>query len=212
MAKKLDCMGMACPMPVVETKKLLEGMAAGESVEVSVDNLIAVQNLSKMAVQNNLGFYSEKLTDSHYVVTITVSTSKAEPDADMDSCYPVRRPENVVVVLSSDKMGEGDEKLGKALMKGYIYALTEQNPLPQTVVMYNNGAKLAVPGSDSLADLKLLESQGVEVMTCGTCLNHYGLTEKLGVGTITNMYAIAEKFTDATKVIRPWHLRPQAFR
>jgi len=203
MAKKLDCMGMACPMPVVETKKLLEGMAAGESVEVSVDNLIAVQNLSKMAVQNNLGFYSEKLTDSHYVVTITVSTSKAEPDADMDSCYPVRRPENVVVVLSSDKMGEGDEKLGKALMKGYIYALTEQNPLPQTVVMYNNGAKLAVPGSDSLADLKLLESQGVEVMTCGTCLNHYGLTEKLGVGTITNMYAIAEKFTDATKVIRP---------
>lgn len=203
MAKKLDCMGMACPMPVVETKKLLEGMAAGESVEVSVDNLIAVQNLSKMAVQNNLGFYSEKLTDSHYVVTITVSTSKAEPDADMDSCYPVRRPENVVVVLSSDKMGEGDEKLGKALMKGYIYALTEQNPLPQTVVMYNNGAKLAVPGSDSLADLKLLESQGVEVMTCGTCLNHYGLTEKLGVGTITNMYAIAEKFADATKVIRP---------
>ena len=100
-------------------------------------------------------------------------------------------------------MGEGDEKLGRTLMKGFIYALTEQDQLPETILLYNNGAKLSVEGADSLADLKLLESQGVEILTCGTCLNHYGLSEKLGVGSVTNMYVIAEKQMQATKIVKP---------
>ena len=69
--------------------------------------------------------------------------------------------------------------------------------------MYNGGAKLSVEGSDSLEDLKLLESQGVEILTCGTCLNHYGLTEKLAVGNVTNMYVICEKMMQAGKVVKP---------
>ena len=110
---------------------------------------------------------------------------------------------NTIVVLSSDCMGEGDEVLGRALMKGFIYALTSQEGLPDTVIMYNGGARLPVEGSESLEDLKLLESQGVEILTCGTCLNHYGLTEKLSVGGVTNMYVICEKMLQAEKVVKP---------
>jgi len=206
MARNLDCIGKVCPVPVVETLKMLAGMPDGEVIEVSVDNYVAVQNLTKMAVQKHLPVSSEKRTDTHYVVTITAAganeAQKSEEilPAEVIACG---QQSNEVVVLASDKMGEGDEKLGRSLMKGYIYALTELSLLPKTVLMYNNGAKLGIEGSDSLADLKLLESQGVEIMTCGTCLNFYGITEKLGVGTVTNMYAISEKLSAATKVIKP---------
>lgn len=204
MSRKLDCRGKACPIPVVEARKILAGMAAGESVEVLVDNEIAVQNLSKMAVQKQMGVSSAKLSDDQYLVTIEVKDVLTDASIAGSNAFSPDSPKaNVVVVLSSDKLGEGDEKLGRALMKGFIYAMAEQHPLPQTILMYNNGAKLAVQGSDSLTDLKLLESQGVEVLTCGTCLNHYGLTELLGVGSVTNMYTIAEKLTAATKVTRP---------
>lgn len=213
MVRKLDCMGKVCPIPVVETRKMLAEMTAGESVEVSVDNYIAVQNLIKMAGQKQLGVSTEKFSDSHYAVTISLDgemASAASADAAVSAVQQetkMRNSEsravNEVVVLSSDKMGEGDEKLGKVLMKGYIYALTELSSLPNTILMYNNGAKLSVEGSDSLADLKLLESQGVEILTCGTCLNFYGLTEKLRVGSVTNMYVICEKLSAASKVIKP---------
>ncbi len=100
-------------------------------------------------------------------------------------------------------MGEGDDKLGWLLMKGFIYALTELDVLPSTLLLYNGGAKLSVEDSESLQDLKTLEAMGVEILTCGTCLNFYGISEKLGVGTATNMYEIAEKQMLASKVVRP---------
>lgn len=88
-------------------------------------------------------------------------------------------------------------------MKGFLYALTQLPRLPETLLFYNGGAKLTVEGADSLEDLKGLAAQGVEILTCGTCLNFYGLTEKLAVGSATNMYAIAEKLAGAKKVIKP---------
>ena len=88
-------------------------------------------------------------------------------------------------------------------MKGFVYALTEQDWLPETILLYNSGAKLTIDDAETLADFKLLEAQGVEILTCGTCLNHYGLTERLAVGTVTNMYRIVEILSAAGKVIRP---------
>ena len=106
-------------------------------------------------------------------------------------------------MISADHMGEGDEELGKVLIKGFIYALTEQDVLPQTILFYNGGAKLTCEESPTLEDLKSLEAQGVEILTCGTCLNHYGLTDKLQVGSVTNMYVIAEKMLGAGNVVKP---------
>lgn len=206
MRQTIDARGKACPIPVVETKKVLATLHEGDTAEVTVDNFIAVQNLSKMAGQKKYPVSSEKIDENNYVVKLTMNeTSGKETAEDTEEavCIPDSRKNKTVVVLSSDKMGEGDEKLGYALMKGFVYALTEQDQLPETILLYNNGARLSVEGSDSLADLKLLESQGVEILTCGTCLNHYGLAEKLGVGSVTNMYVIAEKQMQATKIVNP---------
>lgn len=202
MKRKLDARNMACPLPVIESKKILMSMKEGESLEVLVDNHIAVQNLSKMAAQKNFPVTSEKIDENNYIVTFSIGETVIEDVNEEVPCYPDQKWD-IVVVISSDKMGEGDEKLGKLLMKGFIYALTELDVLPSTVLLYNGGAKLSVEGSESLQDLKTLESLGVEILTCGTCLNFYGISEKLGVGTATNMYEIAEKQMKASKVVRP---------
>lgn len=202
MKRKLDARNMACPLPVIESKKILISMKEGESLEVLVDNHIAVQNLSKMAAQKDFPVTSEKIDENNYIVTFSIGETVIEDVNEEVSCYPDQKWD-IVVVISSDKMGEGDEKLGRILMKGFIYALTELDVLPSTVLLYNGGAKLSVEDSESLQDLKTLESLGVEILTCGTCLNFYGISEKLGVGTATNMYEIAEKQMKASKVVRP---------
>ena len=100
-------------------------------------------------------------------------------------------------------MSLGDEKLGKILMKGFIYAVSKQEKLPEVIIFYHQGAKLTTNDSDSIQDLKEMEAEGVEILTCGTCLDYYGLTEKLAVGSITNMYDIVEHLMSDVKIIRP---------
>lgn len=202
---RLDERGKQCPLPVIDTKKALEAGKAGETVEVLVDNEIAVQNLCKMADHKGLSSSSEKTGDREFLVRITVGggagTSSDEDKAVV--CQPDSRRKGMVVVLSSNLMGQGDEKLGKILMKGFVYALTQQDVLPETVLLYNSGAYLSCEGSDNVEDLKNLEAQGVEILTCGTCLNHYGLGEQLKVGSVTNMYEIVERMTGARLLVRP---------
>lgn len=141
-------------------------------------------------------------------VTGTDAVAAAEPAAVSKAeeaifCMPDSRRKKKLVVLRSGKMGEGSDELGTALMKSFIYALTELEELPETILLYNGGAYLSCEGSDSLEDLKSLEAQGVEIMTCGTCLNYYGIADRLAVGSVTNMYAIAEKMAEADTIICP---------
>ena len=204
---KVDAMGDQCPIPVIKTKKALKEITETTLVEVHVDNEIAVQNLSKMAKQKNLEYKCEKLEEQHYIIKINAEAEgvsiqqKAPAENDKEICYPDRKS-NTVVVLSSNQMGNGSEELGQILMKGFIFALTELDELPSTVLLYNSGVKLSTEGSNSIEDLKTLQAQGVEILSCGTCLNYYDLTEKLQVG-VTNMYFILEKMAQADKIIRP---------
>ncbi|MFQ9288644.1 MAG: sulfurtransferase-like selenium metabolism protein YedF [Intestinibacter bartlettii] len=205
---KVDAMGDQCPIPVIKTKKALKEITETTLVEVHVDNEIAVQNLSKMAKQKNLEYKCEKLEEQHYIIKINAEAEgvsiqqKAPAENDKEICYPDRKS-NTVVVLSSNQMGNGSEELGQILMKGFIFALTELDELPSTVLLYNSGVKLSTEGSNSIEDLKTLQAQGVEILSCGTCLNYYELTEKLKVGDVTNMYFILEKMSQADKIIRP---------
>ena len=205
---KVDAMGDQCPIPVIKTKKALKEITETTLVEVHVDNEIAVQNLSKMAKQKNLEYKCEKLEEQHYIIKINAEAEgvsiqqKAPAENDKEICYPDRKS-NTVVVLSSNQMGNGSEELGQILMKGFIFALTELDELPSTVLLYNSGVKLSTEGSNSIEDLKTLQAQGVEILSCGTCLNYYDLTEKLQVGDVTNMYFILEKMAQADKIIRP---------
>lgn len=108
-----------------------------------------------------------------------------------------------MIAVDTATMGRGNEELGKVLMKGFIFAVTQMETLPETMLFYNGGATLTTEGSDSLEDIKSLEAQGVTIKTCGTCLNYFGLTEKLQVGEVTNMYDIAETLSKAGKVVKP---------
>ena len=205
---RLDERGKQCPLPVIEAKKALESSAPGEKVEVVVDNEIAVQNLTKMADHKGFAVCSEKTGEREFLVTITTGegngeTAQAPSVAEEVTCTPDGRRKGMVVVLSSNQMGQGDEVLGKLLMKGFVFALTQQDMLPEIILLYNSGAFLSCEGSDNLEDLKTLEAQGVEILTCGTCLNHYGIAEKRQVGGVTNMYEIVEKMTKASVVVRP---------
>ena len=121
----------------------------------------------------------------------------------MDNRFRFLYRRNVVVAVGTDVMGRGSDELGRVLLKGFLYALAHQPELPQTILFYNGGAHLTVQGSDSLEDLQDMAARGVEILTCGTCLNHYGLTEQLAVGGVTNMYDIVEKLTHADLVVKP---------
>lgn len=199
----VNALGDACPIPVVKTKNAIKELAGAGSVETFVDNEIAVQNLTKMANQKGYEVKSEKLEEQKYRVVMKVGEVEENSEEEREVCIPDGRKKKTVVVISSDKMGEGNDELGQVLIKGFIYALTQQEELPETMLFYNGGAKLTCEGSTALEDLKSLEAQGVEIMTCGTCLNFYGLEEKLQVGSVTNMYVIAETMMQADLIVKP---------
>lgn len=199
---KVDARGDACPLPVVKAKKAIAKLGGAGEVEVLVDNEIAVQNLTKMAQQKGYQSAAEKLAEREYRVLFTVGEPVAESAPEAPACVPDARTDTVVVI-SSDKMGDGAEELGKTLLKAFVFSLTQQDKLPKTILFYNGGAHLTCEGSPMLDDLKALEAEGVEILTCGTCLNFYGLTEKLAVGGVTNMYVIVEKMLNAGNVVKP---------
>ena len=124
----------------------------------------------------------------------------AEEQARQICAMPARGP--VVVAVCSAEMGNGDPRLGRILMKSFLYSLTQLDELPQTVLFFNGGVRMTTEGSESIEDLKALESQGVEILSCGTCLDFYGLKDKLLVGGITNMYVIAQTMAGAGNVVK----------
>lgn len=195
----VDARGLACPMPVVKANQALAGMTEGV-LEVHVDNAVAVENIKRMAEQKGMTPSVTEEGEKHFVVRMEVNGAVNETGAPI-SCVPLGS--DYVVAVDTDVMGRGSEELGHTLLKGFLFALSQLENLPGTVLFYNGGAKLTVEGSDSLEDLKNMADKGVEILTCGTCLNYYGLTEKLAVGGVTNMYTIVEKLTAASKVVKP---------
>ena len=198
---KVNAIGDTCPIPVIKTKKAMETVTGPETIEVLVDNEIAVSNVTKLASSKSAEVSSEKISDQEYKITILMNGavgSEEEKDSGKEE-----KKSHTVIAIASDRMGEGNDELGKVLMKGFIFAVTQLDELPETMLFYNGGATITAEGSDSIEDLRLLEEQGVEILTCGTCLNYYEMTDKLQVGTVTNMYSIVEKLAGADKIIRP---------
>ena len=199
----VNCMGDQCPIPVVKTMKALAAMTEPGTLEIHVDYEVPVQNLSRFAADRKLPVTAEKLDDKHYVVRMEVAEPKAAAaKQETPGCIPDLRGDTVIAI-ASECMGNGDDQLGATLMKGFIYAVSQQEELPSAMLFYNSGAKLTAEGAVTVEDLKILEAQGVEILTCGTCANFFGLEGKQAVCSITNMYVIVEKLTAASKVIRP---------
>lgn len=200
----VNAMGQQCPIPVVMAKDAINKMNGDGVVKVLVDNEIAVQNLERMAKHKGCEYKAEKIKDGEFAVIITVGTVDSEEAKNEESsCQPDIVDKNYIVVINTDTMGTGDEKLGKQLLKGFIFALSKQDILPSSMIFYNRGAFITTEGSESIEDLKNLEAMGVEILTCGTCMDYYGIKDKLQVGTPTNMYVIVEKQVNASRIVRP---------
>ena len=198
---KVNAVGDQCPIPVVKATKALGEFKEAGTLEVQVDNEIAIQNLTRLADSKGLKSRSEKLGDNLFAITMEVNGPLTMGGEDL-SCHTDNRGD-FVVAIDTDAMGRGSDDLGRTLMKGFIYAVSQLETLPKTILFYNGGAKLTVEGSPVLDDLKGLAEQGVEILTCGTCLDHYGIKDQLAVGEVTNMYVIVEKMEQAVRVVRP---------
>lgn len=191
MSKLIDCKGLKCPQPVINTKKYFDSVESGEA-EVIVDNETAKINILKFAESN--GFKAEAKEQAG-IFTIRINKDKC-------SCKIINDDKKLVITVTSDKFGTGDDKLGSVLMKSYFYALSEADRIPTDLIFVNSGVKLTTEGSDVIDSIKKLEERGVNVLSCGTCLDFYNLKEKLQAGQVTNMYTIVEKMNNADNTIK----------
>jgi len=188
--RTIDARGLPCPQPVVLTKKALEegGFAV---LEVLVGDEAARDNVVRFSTF--FGCEAESFPAEEGGARILIrSAAQAAPEPEARREADRGAGGKVAVLLSSDTIGRGDDELGSLLMRGFVYALAEGADKPSRIVLMNAGVKLAVAGSDSMANLKRLSEAGVDVVACGTCVEFFGLKEKLGAGRISNMYEIAE--------------------
>ncbi len=192
---EVDARGQACPKPVIMTKKELDNIEEGIIITI-VDNEVAKNNVSKLA--NSLGFeYKVDEGENEYLITIIKGKGEVKEEEKAKGAVSGDK----VVVFSSNTMGKGSEELGKVLIKSFIYTLTETSPYPATLIFYNGGVHLTCEGSPVLEDLKKLEDEGVEIISCGTCLDYFNIKDKLQVGQISNMYTIYDKMANAGNII-----------
>jgi selenium metabolism protein YedF len=196
MTTMVDARGLACPQPVIQTRKAMQQV---DQIVTLVDNETSLTNVTRMA--QKAGWQVNVVSEGdEYRVELA-----REPAVTQTEPLVVGKAEAVsgpsVLVVSADGMGRGVEELGQILMRSFFHTLSEVQPLPQTLIFFNSGAKLACEGSPVLDDLRALETEGIEMLVCGTCLNYLELTDKLAVGQISNMYDIAETLLRASRVV-----------
>lgn len=189
---QVDVLGKACPIPVIETKKALRENPDEKTFEILVDNEVATENLAKMAHELKIDYTVGKLADRKYEVSLEKTEASRDHREIEDYSVNSATSNNYVVIVNSDKIGDGDEDFSKQLLEGFIYSVTEQDHLPVEIIFYNRGVFLTTENEKTIEDLKNLENRGVRVYSCGLCLDHYGKKDKLAVGEITNMYKIVE--------------------
>ncbi len=192
--KEIDCRGLACPQPVITTKKAMEESPDKEFILI-VDNPSARDNVERFAQSQGAKVKVDQRGNDFYLYI-----QKGE------SCEIVEgatKAEKVVVYINSNLMGIGDEALGSILMRSFLKTLLDLKPLPSKLIFVNAGVRLTTEGSEVLESLKSLSEKGVAILSCGTCLDFYGLKEKLKVGVISNMFDIAQSLLEADRLIRP---------
>ncbi|GEA14593.1 MAG: hypothetical protein PWR22_1168 [Moorella sp. (in: firmicutes)] len=189
--KIVDARGLACPQPVIQTKKALESLGPDGELVTIVDNEVARDNVLKLARSLECAT-SVREQGSEYYIHIR----KESIPATQLSVNPGQ-----VLLVTSASLGRGSEELGSILMRSFFYSLSETEVLPRRVLFINSGVQLCCQGSPVLDSLLALEQKGVEILACGTCLDYYHLKEKLCAGSVTNMYTIIEHLMAAEKVI-----------
>ena len=200
MEKKIDCRGLACPQPVLETRKALED---AEEVLVLVDNPTSRENVKRFAQSQG---HKVSIAEEKGVFELKIAKQKEKetsaPEGDRAKNRRLPSSSDLVVFIDTDSMGRGSEELGKILMRSFLQTLEQSDLRPKKVILINNGVKLACQGSEVLEDLQELSAKGAEILACGTCLDFFGIKKDLMVGKVSNMYEILNSLAQAGKVIK----------
>lgn len=211
--KEIDVRHLACPGPVIEVRKLLD---AGErELLVHVADELARSNVTRFATSRKAEVTAEPAPEGGFLVRVTASEASSAPPPEGDQGLECPLPEPgapggnprrpLVVQVTSDRMGRGDDELGELLLRSFLKTQlqVEEHLRPDAVIFYNAGVKLCCEGSTLLDDLRALEAAGVEIIACGTCLNFFGLAPKLAVGRGSDMLEIASRLAEAGHIVRP---------
>ena len=200
---KIDCRGLKCPQPVLKAKDALERIGSGE-IEITVDNEGSASNLERFAGSQGCPVTVHAVGADFCIVIAKTADSRPAADApaaEKFTCAP--EAGGLVHAISSATMGRGDDELGKVLMRAWIKTIKEVSPLPARIFFYNSGVMITAVESDLVQPLRDLEARGVEIFSCGTCLDFFHLQESLLVGKKTNMYEIMQSMARAAKVVSP---------
>ena len=191
LSRTVDARGLSCPQPVILTKRVMDENSSDEIITL-VDNPTSLENVCKLAKSQGYSFTVEELGAEHHIHILKESAviNGAEVSA-----------QNTAVLIKTQFLGEGSDELGAALMKSFLYTLIESASQISHLIFMNGGVYLCAEGSAALEYLRDLESQGVQILCCGTCLDYYSLKEKLQVGEVTNMYNAAEILLNADKTL-----------
>lgn len=193
---EVDAMGLECPEPVIRAKKAINENTQKDDIFVRVDNEVAVQNLIRLGEKVGAIVQRKDIAAAEFAVQFSFKQGDAQSTDAQESNFKLGE---YVVALSSDKVGQGADELGAKLAESFVYALTEQDIKPKIILCYNSGVLLSTKNEKTISDLKKLEASGVEVISCGLCLDYFKLKEELKVGGITNMYRIVE-------ILRSYHV------
>lgn len=197
MAREIDCRGLACPAPVIETKNLIETEQT-DRIEVLVDNPAAGENVSRFLGSRN---FEARVTQEGDGFRVTGIRGEGAAEETCTVTWPEAEKKKIMVLVPSERMGRGDDALGGRLVINFLKTLGEMGDELWRLVFLNGGVKLTIEGSEALPDLKALEKNGLPILVCGTCLDHFDLLEKKRVGETTNMLDIVTAMQVADKVI-----------
>jgi selenium metabolism protein YedF len=197
MGEYIDARGLACPAPVMKTRDALQSGVS--DIEILVDNPTARDNVSRFASSRGC---EVSVTEEGDLFRLNISGQAAPGEATPAARAPRRENETkTVVVFSEEIMGRGNEELGRILMKAFLNTLAESDSLPWRLVFFNRGVMLATEGAETATALKNLDKLGVEILVCGTCVDFFGVKEKVAVGTVSNMYEILTTLIMATNTV-----------
>lgn len=194
----LDCKGKTCPLPVIETKKIIEEKGPRD-LKVSVDNEVSRENVRRFLESRGYATSMEG-KEGDFLITARKGEGEASTGPDVGGDAAMRK---TTVFVDGETLGRGDERLGAILMKTFILTLKELKPLPWRIVFVNGGVKLACEASENLPALTELENLGVEILSCGTCLDYYRLKEAVKVGRTSNMFEIVTTLASSSNVLKP---------
>ncbi len=194
--KEIDARGLACPAPVLQTKSALEDRPG--QVKIIIDNAAAQQNVQRFL--ESRGFETTLTQNgSDFLVVGTCGEHAAAPAEETSA--PEAESKKIMILCATDRIGTGDDALGKKLMVNFLRTLKEMGDNLWRLVFVNNGVKLTIDGAEVLDALKALEAGGLGILVCGTCLEHFDLLSRKQVGETTNMLDIVTAMQLADKVI-----------